>query len=180
MNLFKKIISVRTPTVLYDKQSESNLPTYKKSDSLRGLSIQTRSLLTPTKHLTISITPQPQKYSNNTIHNLKRKPGKHILISRDNKKRNCFSIDRNSIVNTLVVSQISLRYKLKHKSTEVKILRRKMQSNDALIVERIPTPSNLYLKEIQAFSVSRNRLHRNKRLRSIQCNKLNTDEKPNQ
>jgi hypothetical protein len=180
MNSFKKIISVRTPSVLYDKQSESSLSTYKKSDNFQGLSIHTRSLLTPTKHLTIPISPHPQANSPNTLQKLKRKPRTHILIGRDNKKRNCISIDRHSNINTPMISQISLRYKLKNKSTEVKILRRKMQSNDALIVERIPTPSNLYLKEIQAFSLSRNRLHRNKKLKSIQFIKLNTDENSNQ
>jgi hypothetical protein len=176
MNSFKKIISVRTPSVLYDKHSESSLSTYKKSENFQGLTIQTRTLLTPTKHLSIPITPQPLSNPCNTLQKLKTKPRKHILISRDNKKRNCISIDRHSKISTPVIAQISLRYKLKNKSTEVKVLRRKMQSNDALIVERIPTPSNMYLKEIQAFSLSRNRLHRNKKLSSIHLIKLNTGE----
>lgn len=169
MGSFKKLISVRTPVVVYDKKTEETGTLLRTSENILNFSIQSRNLLKPSNIVFTSNTPEPNENRPNSLEKTRKvkRLGRLVMKRPESIQRKCFSIDHKSEGHEKYFTQISLRYKAHGKSTEVKVLRRNMQSNDALIVERIATPSNLYLKEIQAFSVSRNRLVRKKKALSI-------------
>lgn len=176
MSTYKTIISVRTPMVQYEKQTDCNLEHFRKTDYSPDSFINSRTLFTPTKILSFPASPQPLSNFSCNLDRSKSKAGKLVLSKPRIRKRNYNSIDHGSDSQGNNITQICLRYKCRNKSTEVKILKRKMQSNDALIIERIPTPSNLYIKEVQAFTASRHMLKRNKRLSSIRIFKVNTND----
>lgn len=153
---------------MYDKKLEETGVFQQTSENLLNLSIQTKTLVKPSTITLTSITPEPNENRSSIAEKLRKtKKLVKLLHKRPETNHRNLSIDNPTESKEKFIAQISLRYKAHGKSTEVKVLRRNMQSNDALIVERIPTPSNLYLKEIQAFSVSRNRLVRKKKSLSI-------------
>lgn len=162
--------------VHYEKQTDCNLEHLRKTDNSPDPLINSRTLVTPTKILSFPASPQPFSNFSYNIDKPKTRVGKLASSKPRTRSRNCNSIDHSSDTQEGATAQIFLRYKSRNKSTEVKILKRRMQSNDALIIERIPTPSNLYIKEIQAFTGSRHMLKRNKRLSSIRIFKVNTND----
>lgn len=171
------MIMVRTPVIHYDNS-------YDETPQLPNISISKfREILRDNSQI-LSLEKQQDYEQNNkgimcsgmglSRYRLRKDSSdnkKSIFIKRtdiqfDTHKNN----DNKSPYHNRMHSKLSLRNMSQHRGIEFKFLKKKLEPNDILIVDKIPTPNNLYSKEF--FSVNKNRIVRKSRLYSVGSRKI--------
>ena len=169
----KKIITVKTPVIIQEGsyinlQEKASLSKFKNlwQGTHHSLSLNKNPLrLNHSGHVSYS-----GSFSTNSKIPLKHRLKKSVIIS---KKEIKFDLKKSLDLNTnhqLTPKKLSSRLTFVNKLIKQKRLNRRNQSNDSLLIEKIPTPNQLYCKEFSQIKHSPSHYLKKRRVLSV-CQK---------